>query len=94
MSTLDAEDRLYLEALLEPMKQSIKRHEKALFGNGQIGLVERVTQRDGTLGLHAARISDLEQQEHTHRPRERVTVAGLTTVVAGAVAAIIAALKP
>jgi hypothetical protein len=94
MATLDADDRLYLEALLEPMKQTLKRHEKALFGNGQMGLMERMTQRDGTLGLHASRISAIEANSHSHGARDRLTNSGLSTVVAAVVAGIVAALRP
>lgn len=93
MATLDADDRIYLEALFVPIKADLLRHERSLYGNGQLGLVERVTQRDGTLGLHAARISDVEELKHSHGTRERVTFGGVTAFVAAVVAGVIAAMN-
>lgn len=93
MATLDADDRLYLEALFVPIKADLLRHEKALFGNGQLGLVERVTQRDGTLGLHAQRISEIEQAKHSHGNRDRAAFGGVSAVIAAIVAGVIAAFQ-
>jgi hypothetical protein len=53
-----------------------------------------MTQRDGTLGLHASRISAIEANSHSHGARDRLTNSGLSTVVAAVVAGIVAALRP
>jgi len=42
MATLDHDDREYLEALFEPLRRADERHERALYGNGQPGLIADV----------------------------------------------------
>lgn len=43
MSTFDDDDREFLQALIKPLQDNDERYERAIFGNGQPGLISDVS---------------------------------------------------